>query len=161
MTAICYYSGTISNGNILCDRFFKNTRITTDKTIVSCPDCLRILGTKVKLKYHIHLNYNFLKEGKLSKDNILEFSEYEPNPDDKLICSTDKNTITYITNDPRKATCLHCRKHKWGRKDNRIFILTGFLIESGMEMSRLSNLHKFSTRQLEKTLDVYLHGGNV
>ncbi|QDP53542.1 MAG: hypothetical protein GOVbin556_6 [Prokaryotic dsDNA virus sp.] len=158
---ICYYSGTVRNGHILCDKFLTDTRITPDKDIVNCPDCLRILGTKVKQKYHIHLNYNFLKEGKLNQDNILEFSEYESNPDDKLICNIPKNKTHYVTNDPREATCSHCRSYKWGKKGNRIFILTGLLIESGLELSRLNKLSEFSTKELEKMLDVYLHGGKV
>tara|TARA_R100000008_G_scaffold81189_1_gene64205 strand:- start:141 stop:632 length:492 start_codon:yes stop_codon:yes gene_type:complete len=158
---VCYYTGNIHNGHILCDKFLTDTVVTPDKTIVSCPDCLRILGTKVKQKYHTHLNYDFLKAGKLNEDNILEFAEYESNPDDKVICVTPKNKTHYVTNDPREVTCLHCRKYKWGKKDNRIFILTGLLVESGMEMSRLSDLNKLGSQQLEKMLDVYLHGGNV
>ena len=97
----------------------------------------------------------------MNEDNILEFAEYESNPDDKVICVTPKNKTRYVTNDPREVTCLHCRKYKWGKKDNRIFILIGLLVESGMEMSRLSDLNKLGSQQLEKMLDVYLHGGNV
>lgn len=99
---VCYYTGNIHNGHILCDKFLTDTVVTPDKTIVSCPDCLRILGTKVKQKYHTHLNYDFLKAGKLNEDNILEFAEYESNPDDKVICVTPKNKTRYVTNDPRK-----------------------------------------------------------
>ncbi len=158
----CYYTGTIHNGGVICDKLTSEARITTDKSVVSCIDCLKILGAKIHTGRHVHLNYNFLDFIDV-KGELLEFINYEKTKDFKTICSKEpkKNEIKKVTNNPLEVTCQNCRKNKWGNHDNKTFILLGVLVEKGLSMREAKLMSKLSPRDLEKRLDFLLHGGKI
>ena len=173
---VCKYIGNRHRGSLLCGQpMIEAESITTDDRVVTCQECL------LKLRYkthnntnHIHLNADFLSHVSLGETGLIDFDDYEHQPDGrrklgiknyKVVCKQDEPDFfvpaSRMTNDPKKVSCSHCLK-TWGRKETMLFVLQGVMMESGIDMKTIRfKLQGASKEKLKRMLDKMLYGDKV
>jgi len=156
---ICIWSGTLKDGGLLCGKGVNiETPFTTDKELVSCFECKKLLGKKIHRYKHTHLNIDFLSNVEIEENKQLSFKKYRGTTGTpKCNYSSGPRTLWKLTNNPKELTCSHCLNSVWGSKEAKLFILTGLLVELGHPLGKVRDRFKgFPANKLQNLLDKLL-----
>ena len=150
----CMWKGKLKDGGLICGKDPSVTVFTTDKDLIECIECKKLLGRRIHRYKHTHLNVDFLSHVKILKNRVSFKKNKETSGTPMCKISSGPRTLWELTNNPKEITCSHCLNAVWGSREAKLYILKGLLIEFGHPYRYVKEkLAQFSNAELKELLD--------